>query len=119
MAYQYTGRKVLIDSASTSTSDPYLVADFRLISLSWQSRASLGPSRITVEGSNADGLQVADLGGSTSAVNWSLVTGINIIGRPTGMETLEPGYRWIRATVAPANHSAASATSVALVGKSW
>jgi hypothetical protein len=44
---------------------------------------------------------------------------VNIIGRPTGIENFEPGYRWIRVTVAPAAHSVVSATSILLNGQSW
>ncbi len=110
----YTKRIVLIDSTSTSTSGPVLVNDFLNGTLSWQSSASLGPSRFTVEGSNADGLQRADLGNASQTTTWSLVTGINLIGRATGTEELELGYRWLRATVAPANHSAVSATEIIL-----
>lgn len=117
MSYLYTGRKVLLDSASTSTSGWFFVGDFRDITMSWQSSASLGPSRITVEVSNADGLQAADLPATTSATNASLLTGINIIGRSSdAIQLSAAGFRWLRATVAPANHSAASAVSVVVAG---
>jgi hypothetical protein len=111
-----SNRFVAINSGSTSTSSPWLCNDYAYITVSWQSSASLGPSRFTVEGSNADGLQASDLGGATSSTNWSLVTGVNIIGRPSGAESLDAGYRWFRTTVAPANHSAASATSIVFNG---
>lgn len=114
----YSNRFVAIHSGSTATSSPWLVNDFDYLTVSWQSSASLGPSRITLEVSNADGLQVADFGNASQSTNWSLLTGISIIGRPSGAEQLDVGYRWIRATVAPANHSAASTTSVVLNGVS-
>jgi hypothetical protein len=110
----YTKNVVLIGSGSTSTSGPVLVNDFLNGTLSWQSSASLGPSRFTVEGSHADGLQTADLGNASQTTAWSLVTGVNIIGRPTGSEEIELGYRWLRVSVPPANHSAASSTTITL-----
>ena len=120
MGYQHSGRFVAIDSTSTSTSGPWLVADFRTLTVSFLSSGSLGPSRFTIQGSNADGLGVADLGGATSMANWSLISGVNMIGVTPGMVTLDPpGYRWVRATVNPANHSAASATTIVFVGRGW
>ena len=120
MAYQYSHRVDVITSASTSTSSPMFVGDFRLLTVSFQSSGSLGPSRFTLQGSNADGLQDTLLGGSTSATGWSLVSGVNIIGVTPGMITLDPpGYRWMRATVAPANHSAASVTTITINGISF
>ena len=102
MAYQYTARKVLLDSTSTNTSGAYFVGDFRLVTLSFESRASLGASRFTVDGSNADGLQASDLGGATSPAGWSLVTGVNMVGVTPGLVTFDPpGYRWLRAHVTP------------------
>lgn len=123
MAYQYTNRFAALTSTSTSTSGPWCAADFQNVTVSWLSSASLGPSRITIEGSLADGLQAADLGSATQTTNWSLVTGINIIGRPNGAEAVVSAvsqhYRWLRATVAPANHSSASATAVTFFGQTW
>lgn len=107
----------LIGSGSTSTSGPWFVGDFRLLTISFQSSASLGPSRFTVQGSNADGLQTADLGGATSNTNWSLVSGVNMIAVTPGVVTFDPpGYRWIRVTVAPANQSAASFVTIVASG---
>lgn len=107
---------VLLDSGSTSTSGWWWVGDFRLLSLSYSSRASLGPSRLTVEGSNADGFQAADLPSTTQSA--SLISGINLIGVTPGMVTFDPpGYRWLRVTVAPANQSVASSLTVTVVGK--
>lgn len=109
---------VLLDSGSTSTTGWWFVGDFRLLSMSYSSRGSLGPSRLTVEGSNADGLQAVDLPSTTTAA--SLISGINLVGVTPGMVTFDPpGYRWIRLTVAPANHSVASSLTVILVGKSF
>src|SRR3990167_24134 len=102
MAYQYTKRVVLLDSASTNPSGPVFVGDFRLLTLSFESRATAGASRFTVEGSNADGLQATDLGSSTQSLGWSLVTGVNMVGVTPGMITFDPpGYRWLRAHVTP------------------
>jgi hypothetical protein len=110
-----SGYTVLLDSGSTSTSSWWWVGDFRLLSMSYSSRGSLGPSRLTVEGSNADGFQQADLPSSTSPA--SLISGINLIGVTPGMVTFDPpGFRWIRVTTAPANHSVASALTVIFAG---
>ena len=107
-----------IDSTSTSTSAPMMVADFRLLTLSFASSGSLGPSRFTVQGSNADGLRDTDLGGPTSNAGWSLVTGVNMAGVTPGMVTLDPpGYRWMRVTVQPTLHSAGSYTTIVVAGR--
>lgn len=106
----------LITSGSTSTSAPVLIADYKTLNVSWQSSASLGPSRITLYVSWADGLQnTDDLGGSTSATGWSVYSGINLIGVTPGSASFaNVGARWARVSVAPANHSTASLTSVVL-----
>lgn len=108
----------LIRSGSTSTSAPWYVGDFRLLTMSFDSSWSLSVSRFTVQGSNADGLQASDLGASTSNTNWSLVSGVNMIGVTPGMVTFDPpGYRWIRVTVDPGTlYSGTSATTVAVSG---
>ena len=114
---QYT---VILDSGSTSTSNWWFVGDFRLLTVSFSSRASLGPSRLTIEGSNVDGFN-ANLGAlpAPTAVA-SLISGINCIAVTPGMVTFDPpGYRWVRATVAPANQSVASSLTVTFVGKQW
>src|SRR5690349_4342048 len=119
-AYHYSNRFVAIGSGSTSTSSPWLANDFMQISVSWNSSGSLGPSRFTIEASNADGLQAADLGNASQTTNWSLVTGVNIIGRPADSFLIsDSAYRWLRVTVAPAAHSAASAVTITLNGISW
>ena len=117
MTLPRTYRHVLINSASTSTSGWVFTGDLRQISLSFLSSASLGPSRFTVEGSNADGFQAADLPGTTSSVNASLITGVNMIGVTPGVVVVDPGPRWLRVSVAPANHSTASSTTIILAGR--
>ena len=119
MAYgPITGRFEAITSTSTSTSGPWLTADFRLLTVSFSSSGSLGPSRFTIQGSNADGLRADDLGGPTSNTGWSLVSGVNMIGVTPGMVTLDPpGYRWLRVTVPPANHSTASVSTIIVHGR--
>jgi hypothetical protein len=108
---QYT---IIMDSASTSTTNWWYVGDFRLVTMSWSSRGSLGPSRMTVEASNGDGFQSA-LPAATAAA--SLVSGINLIGVTPGIATFDPpGYRWMRVTVAPANQSVASSLTVVVTG---
>lgn len=118
-AYHYSGRTALIGSGSTSTSSPWLINDFVTVALSWSSSGSLGPSRFTIEVSNADGLQAADFGNASQTTNWSLFSGVNIIGRPQdGFTIANPGFRWMRVTVAPAAHSAASAVTIIANGQS-
>jgi len=106
MAYQVSQRFLAMGSAggsaSTNTSSPFFVGDFRLVTLSFASSGTLSASRFTVEGSNADGLRASDLGSSTQTLQWSLVTGVNMVGVTPGMITFDPpGYRWMRAFVGP------------------
>lgn len=108
---QYT---IIMDSGSTSTTGWWYVGDFRLLTVSYSSRGSLGPSRLTIEGSNSDGFQ-SSLPASTAAA--SLVSGVNLVGVTPGMITFDPpGYRWVRFTVAPANQSTASSLTVTVAG---
>lgn len=108
---QYT---IIMDSGSTSTSNWWWVGDFQLLSVSFSSRGSLGPSRLTVEGTNADGFQDVLPSATTPA---SLISGINLVGVTPGMVTFNPpGYRWVRTTVAPANQSVASSLTVIFAG---
>lgn len=127
MAYQYSQNISLLTSASTSTSIPVFVGDFRLVSISFQSKASLGASRFTIYGSNADGLQDT-VGFTTSAslsTGWSIVSGVNMVGLAAttggpGMVILDPpGYRWLRVSVEPLTQSAASYTTIQLNGTSF
>ncbi len=112
MAISYNQRYVALGSGSTATSNPFFVGDFRLLTVSFESRASLGASRITITGSNADGFQAADLGGPSLTTGWSLVTGINMVGVTPGMVTFDPpGYRLVRASVDVAAQSVASYTT--------
>ena len=120
MAYQYTQRLVLQGSGSTNTSPAWFVGDFRLLSISYSSTGSLGPSRFTVEGSNADGLQSADFGNASQTTTWSLISGVNMIGVTPGMITFDPpGYRWIRTTTTPVATSVLSATTIVGEGASF
>lgn len=115
-----SGRKVLTGSGSTNTSDAWYVGDFRLVSISFSSQGSLGASRFTVQGSNADGLQASDLGGATSAAGWSLVTGVNMVGVTPGLVTFDPpGYRWMRAFVTPFVDSTLSYTTLIASGAAF
>lgn len=119
-AYHYSGRTDLITSASTSTSSPWLINDFPQIAISWASTASLGPSRFTIEVSNADGLNALDFGNASQTTLWSLFSGVNIIGRPVdSMQIANNAFRWMRITVAPAAHSAASAVRITANGISF
>lgn len=115
-----TQRFVALGSQSTATSNPFLCNDFRLLTVSFESRASLGASRFTIEGSNADGLRADDLGGPSLTTGWSLVSGVNMVGVTPGLVTFDPpGYRWVRATVPVLTQSAASYTTVIFNGVAW
>jgi len=107
----------LLTSGSTSTSGWWFVGDFNSVVVSWSSSASLGPSRITIQTTWDDGFQSA-LAGPTSTTNVSLVTGINMIGNTPGQASItsDGNYRWLRATVAPANQSDASFGTVTFTG---
>lgn len=109
---------VLLGSTSTATSSPVFVGDYRLLVVSFESKASLGASRFTIETSQADGLQNTDnftASGSLST-GWSVLTGVNMIGRTPGTIELTPGARWLRATVPVATQSNASYTTLILRG---
>ena len=120
MSYQYSQRVLFQGSGSTNTSSAWFVGDFRLLTISFSSTGSLGPSRITVEGSNADGLQVVDYGNASQSTQWSLISGINMVGVTPGMVTFDPpGYRWIRTTTTPVATSTLSATTIVAVGSTF
>src|ERR1051326_4588370 len=129
MAYQYNQRYVAMGSGSTSTSNAFFVGDCRLLSVSVQTSAStLGDAAngVIIQGSNADGLQQADLGGPTSATGWSNITiiltgSLNAGGNQgSGVFTFDPpGYRWVRSIVSPTLHSAASGSTVIFHGESF
>lgn len=109
---------VALGSTSTATSSPMFVADYRLLTVSFESKASLGASRFTIEASNADGLQNTDnftTSGSLST-GWSVLTGVNMVGRTPGTIEVTPGARWLRVTVPVATQSAASYTTVIVRG---
>ena len=109
-----------IASTSTATSEWWWTGDFRTVIVSWQSSASLGPSRFTVQQCQDDGFQTT-LPTTTSSVNVSVVTGVNMIGVTPGMASLtsDGGYRWLRVTVAPVNHSEVSVSTIQFTGIPW
>lgn len=123
---RYTDSYVAIGSGSTSTSNAFLVNDFRLLTVSVESSASLGPTNVVIQGSNEDGLQQTDLGGPTSNTGWSNITIIQPgtlnaggnVGK--GIFTFDPpGYRWVRSFVSPTLQSVASAMTVIFNGTSF
>lgn len=120
MAYQHNQTFIALGSTSTATSPAWFGGDFRMITVSFESKASLGASRLTIEVSNADGLQTTDLnqGTSSSSAGWSTLTGINMIGRTPGTVALDPGARWYRALVPVLTQSAASYTTAIFYGSS-
>lgn len=72
-------------NSSTYTSTDHLVADYAQISVSHQTVVAVA-SRLTLQGSNDDGLQSAIVLRST----------LSDIGAP-GIYAVTPGMRWIRA----------------------
>jgi len=123
-AKHYVQRQVAIGSGSTSTSPAWLVADYRLLTVSVESSASLGPTNVVIQGSNNDGF-ASDLGGPSQTTGWSNITIIQPgtlnaggnVGR--GIFTFDPpGYRWVRSFVSSTLHSVASAMTVIFEGTS-
>ena len=123
MANFPTRMQVAIGSGSTSTSPAWFVGDFRLLTVSVESSASLGPANVQIQGSNADGLQALDIGGPSLATTWSNITIIlpatlnagGNVGR--GIFNFDPpGYRWVRSIVSSTLHSVASAITVTFTG---
>lgn len=108
MAFQYTNRQVAIGSGSTTTSNAWFVGDFRLVTMSIETSNTTSSATFVIQGSNADGLQQADLGGPTSMTAWSTMTivlpgSLNAFGNVgRGIFTFDPpGYRWIRSFTSP------------------
>jgi len=116
----YSKSGVVLGSTSTATSPPFFVGDFRVVTLSWQSKASLGASRFTVWGSNADGFQAQDLAVSGSlSTGWSVFSGVNMVGGPSIISWAPPGIRWMRVSVEPTTQSAASHTTITYNGSTY
>lgn len=115
---------VNIGSGSTSTGSAWWVGGFRLLTVSIQSGATqAGAANCIIQGSNADGLRQADLGGPTSAQGWSNLTivlpgSLNAGGNVgQGIFTFDPpGYRWVRSVVSSTEHSVASSWTVTFTG---
>jgi len=119
----YSQRFVAIGSGSTATSNAWFAGDFRLLTVSVASSASLGPNNVAIQASNADGLQAGDLGGPSQTTGWSNITLITAaqmaLGVPfgTAVYTFDPpGYRWVRSFVSPTLQSVASAMTVIFNG---
>ena len=126
MAYQYGQRFLAMGSGSTSTSPAFFVGDFRLLTVSIESSASLGPTNVIIQGSNGDGLQTLDIGGASLTTNWSNLTivlpgSLNAGGNVgKGVFTFDPpGYRWIRSFVSPTLQSVASNMTIIFQGQSF
>lgn len=92
-------------SGSTLTSPAWFVGDFRLLTVSITTSTS-ATTNVILQGSNADGMQAADLGGLTSNTGWSNITIVQSgslnqnqnVG--TGLFTFDPpGWRWIRSVI--------------------
>lgn len=126
MAKQYSQSYVAIGSGSTATSNAWFSGDFRLVSVSINSSASLGPTNVIIQGSNANGLSTGDLGGPSQSTGWSNITIIvpgtlNAGGNVgAGVFTFDPpGYRWMRSIVSATLNSVASAMTVTFNGVSF
>jgi hypothetical protein len=114
-----------LGSGSTSTSNAYFVAGFRLLTVSIQSGATqqTNAANCIIQGSNADGMRSADLGGPTSSLGWSNLTivlpgSLNAGGNVgSGVFTFDPpGYRWVRSFVSSTEHSVSSCWTVIFTG---
>ena len=115
-----TGRQVALGAdTSNVTSPPWLVVDWRQMSISVETGSAFA-SRITVQGTNLDGFKstlssAGGFGNSTVPVgNWSHVT--IITGQ--GLFTIDPGFRWI-CVIRPTQGSGQTASNitVTLVGR--
>ena len=92
-------------SGSTLTSPAWYVGDFRLLTVSIVTSGS-ATTNVILQGSNADGLQLSDLGGLASNTGWSNIT-IVLPGSlnqnqnvGTGLFVFDPpGWRWIRSVI--------------------
>lgn len=76
---------------SSLTGAPWLIADFRQITLSLETQTNAS-SRYTVVGTNADGLQSA-LPTASQTVDgaWSVITALT----RQGIFEIPPGFRWL------------------------
>lgn len=103
----YSRNEVLLGAANSNfTSPAYLIGDFRQASLSWQTSTG-SASVLTVQLSNADGF--------TSAIPeaaWS--TGTLLTSQ--GMQTIDPGVKWLRVIRDSIQVSASSNATVTLFG---
>lgn len=107
MTYQYTHDHTLLGANSTATvSGPVFIGDYRQMSLSVESSTG-SASRYTVEISNANGFDRA-----IRAQEWSTGTALT----SQGVQTIDPGIRWIRAVRDAISVSASSNATIRLSG---
>src|SRR2546429_8722243 len=108
-------------SGSTLTSPAWYVGDFRLVTVSIVTSAS-ATTNIILQGSNADGFQLSDLGGLTSNTGWSNITVVlpgslnqnQNVGK--GLFVFDPpGWRWVRSFIT----TGVSGTTVIFNGTSF
>lgn len=99
MAWRYTKRDTgFAGTSATSsllTAGPFLVADFDEVTFSWVTDTTAA-SRLTVQGSNDDGLRA-------SITDWSTMTTI----LSQGLFQLDTGFRWLR-VLRPSSESMAA-----------
>jgi hypothetical protein len=98
----YTMPQVILDSNSSGTGTAHFVGDARLVTVSVITSTG-SASRFTISLSNDNGLQAA-------VVNWSIAT--TLVN--TGIFTIDPGARWIRAEQPVFSLSATSANTLFL-----
>ena len=119
MGRPYTTDKTILGAdTSNVTSTNYFVGDLRQITISITT-GSPHASRVTVQGSNADGFQSTlsaggGFGNSTVPVYpWSHLTVILPSGA-ANIFTIDPGFRWINA-VRPTATSGQTASNITVV----
>lgn len=116
----YTPRPKVILGADTSnvTSTNYFVGDFAALTISITT-GSAHASRITVQGSNADGFQSSlsaggGFGNATIPVNpWSHLTVILPVAA-ANIFTIDPGVRWIN-VIRPTAASGQTASNITVI----
>lgn len=105
--YNYTKHYTLLGSSSNATqSTPVFVGDFRFMSISVESSTG-SASRYTVQISDADGFGTAIREGE-----WS--TGTVLTSQ--GVQTVDPGIRWVRVQRDTISLSASSNATIRLAG---
>lgn len=98
-------------NTSSQTGNPFYVGDLRQITVSVTTGAAAA-SRISIIGSNADGLQsTLSSANPTVATNlWSHITQLLV----PGIFTIDPGFRWVNA-IRATSESGQTASNVTVI----